>query len=214
MAIVRGVSMSRIMVKINGMEYTVKGDEKEDHIYKIASYVDKKIRAIIEINPRLDTTAAAVLTAVNTVDELFKARQALEEAQKEKEKIKRLEENLNEEISALKNEIRNLEEINNESKYELKNFGSEEELKQKVKELVDKNEELLQKDEMISRLKNSLQRHLKEDEQLKISNKELKFQNQSGKYKILDLQQKLLDSQIDVARIKKQSLETKRPPQA
>lgn len=190
--------MNRLTVKINGMEYTLKGEEKEEYLLKLASYVDKKLKSIMDINPRLDTTSAAVLTAVNTIDEVFKQRQAYEEIAKEKEEFKKSENIINEELKDLKKQLANMEQFN-------------EGLKEKLETSKDEAE-LQLKDEMIKKLKESLQRQLKEVEELRDINKEMKFQNQSAKYKILDLQQKLMDSQINVAKTKKQSFDMKTNP--
>lgn len=188
--------MNRLSVKINGMEYTLKGEEKEEYLLKLASYVDKKLKNIMDVNPRLDTTSASVLTAVNTIDEMFKQRQAYEEIAIEKEELKRNEIIFDEELKNLKKQSSIMDQFNEELKEKLKNSKNEAELK----------------DDMIKKLKDSLQKHIKEVDELKDINKEMKFQNQSAKYKILDLQQKLMDSQIDVAKTKKQSFDMKSNP--
>ena len=188
--------MNRLSVKINGMEYTLKGEEKEEYLLKLASYVDKKLKSIMDINPRLDTTSASVLTAVNTIDEMFKQIQAYEEIAIEKEELKKNEIVFNKELKDFKKRSEDMEQINEELKVELKNYKEQDELK----------------DEMIKKLKDSLQKHLKEVEDLKDVNKEMKFQNQSAKYKILDLQQKLMDSQISVAKTKKRNFDMSSNP--
>jgi len=190
--------MNRLNVIINGMEYTLKGEEKEEYLLKLASYVDRKLKSIMDINPRLDTTSAAVLTAVNTIDEIFKQRQAYEEILKEKVQYKKNEIVLAEGINNLKKQLENMELFNWELKEKLKNSKDEEQLQFK--------------DEIINKLNESLENNLKEADELRQSNKELKFENQSAKYKILDLQQKLMDSQIDVAKTKKQTYNVKSNP--
>ena len=176
--------MNRLTVKINGTEYALKGDEKEEYLLKLSSYVDKKLKSIMDVNPRLDTVSAAVLTAVNTIDEVFKQRQAFDEISKEKEE--------------LVIQLAKVSRLNEEQIEKLKNLGD--------------HGEWQIKEEIIKKLKDSLQRHIKETNELKELNKVMKFQNQSAKYKILDLEQKLMNSQIDVAKTKKQKFDMNSNP--
>ena len=181
--------MNKVFVKINGTEYTLKGEEQEEYLHKIASYVDKKLKNIIGINPRLDVTSASVLTAVNSIDEMFKYKKRFEEIELEKSEFSLVEDSLKEEIKNLKKQLENMQFFNDELKEKLKNSSKE--------------KEILEKDEELAKLKNTLHKQMEDNNARKNINKELKLQNQSAKYKIIDLQKKLIDSQIDVARTKK-----------
>ena len=64
---------TRMEVKIRGKYYTIVADEPEDYVYKICSYVDKKVSEICNMNPRLGTEMASILTAINMADELYKS---------------------------------------------------------------------------------------------------------------------------------------------
>lgn len=68
---------TRSTVEIYGEKYTIVGYENPEHIYKVASLVDKKMREIKETNQNLDTRKLAVLTALNTVNELLKCEEEL-----------------------------------------------------------------------------------------------------------------------------------------
>lgn len=68
---------SRSTVEIYGEKYTIVGYENEEHIYKVASLVDKKMREIKMKNHNLDTRKLAVLTAVNSINELLKCQEEL-----------------------------------------------------------------------------------------------------------------------------------------
>lgn len=182
--------MNKVFVRINGTEYTLKGEEKEEYLHKIASHVDKKLKSIMDINPRLDVTSASVLTAVNSIDEMLKAKMSLEELELKKHEFNVTELSIKEEVKNLKKQLENMQLFNDELKEKLKNLSKEEEVEEKNQE--------------ITKLKEALHKQLEENSNLKNSNKELKFQNQSAKYKILDLQKKLIDSQIDVAKTKKE----------
>ncbi len=93
---------NRVEVKIQGRQYTIVASEPDEYIYKIASYVDKKITEISEMNPRLSMDMASVLAAINISDEYFKSqsdednlrRQILEyvdESKRTKDQMKMLE---------------------------------------------------------------------------------------------------------------------------
>ncbi|MFA8437901.1 cell division protein ZapA [Pueribacillus sp. YX66] len=74
---------TRSTVEIYGEKYTIVGYENPEHIYKVASIVDNKMREIKEKNQNLDTRKLAVLTALNTVNELLKCEEELERLKKE-----------------------------------------------------------------------------------------------------------------------------------
>ena len=40
--------MNVITVKINGLEYNLKGEESEEYLHKVAIYADKKIKGILD----------------------------------------------------------------------------------------------------------------------------------------------------------------------
>ena len=82
--------------KIRGKYYTIVAPEPEEYIYKICSYVDKKVSEIANMNPRLGTEMSSILTAINVSDELFKT-------------IDR-EDNLRKQILEYGKELRRLEE--------------------------------------------------------------------------------------------------------
>ena len=93
---------NKVEVKIQGKQYTIVAPEADDYIYRIASYVDRKISEVSGMNARLSMDMAAVLAAINVTDELFKSsntednlrKQILEyvdEAKKHSERIKALE---------------------------------------------------------------------------------------------------------------------------
>lgn len=63
-------------VKIRGRLFTITANEPEEYIYKICAYVDKKMGEILQMNTRLGTDTAAILTAINITDEYYKAHVA------------------------------------------------------------------------------------------------------------------------------------------
>ncbi|MEA4827118.1 MAG: cell division protein ZapA [Clostridium sp.] len=188
--------MNIVTVKINGSEYNLKGDEKEEYLHKVAGYVDKKIADVLRKNNRLSISDASVLSALNIVDEKFKADDYIETLKGEVEEAKKAEKILQAQVEDLKRHIKNLEEYNAELQSKLESTKSGEYIKQVEEESKSLREEL-------DILKETSKKYLKEKSDLRAENKELKFQVQSSKYKIMDLQNRLIENQIDLVKIKK-----------
>ena len=68
---------NRVVISICGEEYTFVADEAAGYMQKVGSYVNEKMSEILE-GSKVGRTDAAVLTAVNITDELFKAQAASE----------------------------------------------------------------------------------------------------------------------------------------
>ena len=64
--------MSSIDVYILGQKYTVKGDATEEHIQKIAAFVDAKIKEVYNTAPNVAPLKASILAALNIADELYR----------------------------------------------------------------------------------------------------------------------------------------------
>ena len=71
--------MNKVMVKINGQEYSMVGKESKDYLLRVGNYVDEKMEEVTKSNTKLSTAMAAVLTSLNIADELFKISQELNE---------------------------------------------------------------------------------------------------------------------------------------
>jgi cell division protein ZapA len=66
---------NRLTVEIYGQLYRLVGKESDQHMKKVARYVDDTMKDFSTGNPRLDTTKLAVLSAVNIADEYFKLKE-------------------------------------------------------------------------------------------------------------------------------------------
>ena len=64
--------LSDVRVQIFGSEYRIASDTDPEHIRKVASYIDQKMREIASAFALRNRSTVAVLTAVNLADELFK----------------------------------------------------------------------------------------------------------------------------------------------
>ena len=188
--------MNVITVNINGMEYNLRGEENEEYLHKVARQVDKKLKKILEGNPKLSMSSAAVLTALNAVDEMLKCDFAYEEIAEKADKLLLEQKNLMDEVETLKKQIKYLEDYNTELQLKLKNMTNEDFLKEKENELGKLGSEL-------ELMQDSAKRYMEEAKTLKSENKELRFQLQSYKYKTMDLQNKLIEKGIDLAKEKK-----------
>ncbi len=73
---------TKITVEIKDKEYTIVGTESKEHVEYVASLVDEKMNEIHQANKHLDTTKLAVLTAINTMNDLVKLQQEFDELMK------------------------------------------------------------------------------------------------------------------------------------
>ncbi len=64
--------LSDVRVQIFGSEYRIDSETDPEHIRKVASYIDQKMREIASALALRTRSTVAVLTAVNLADELFK----------------------------------------------------------------------------------------------------------------------------------------------
>ncbi|MBP2032445.1 cell division protein ZapA [Clostridium algifaecis] len=181
--------MNVVTVTINGMDYNLKGEEQEEYLHKLSSYVDKKVKSILENNNKLSTSSAAILSAVNVADEMFKIKESNDKLLKEAGQFKKSEKVYNDQINSLKKQIEHMENYNQKLQEELKEF--------------DKNKYSKEKDDEIEELKEKVDDIKKLAEDRLNENKNYKFQIQSLKYKVIYFQNKLVENEINLAKEKK-----------
>ena len=68
---------NRVTVSICGEDYTLVAEEAPSYMQKVGGYVDTKLGELLEA-AKVGRSDAAVLTAVNIADELFKERETSE----------------------------------------------------------------------------------------------------------------------------------------
>lgn len=78
----------RTSVEIYGHTYQMVGTETSGHMRLVASTVDEKMREIHAMNPSLDSSRLAVLTAVNAVHDNLKLKERIEQLENELNKLK------------------------------------------------------------------------------------------------------------------------------
>ena len=69
---------NRVVISICGVEYTFVAEESASYMQKVGCYVSEKMDEVLT-SAKVGRTDAAVLTAVNIADELFKAQSAAEQ---------------------------------------------------------------------------------------------------------------------------------------
>ncbi len=82
------IKKNRTTVEIYGRQYVIVGSESPTQIKLVAAMVDEKMREISANNPFLDVSKVAVLTAVNAVNDYLKLKERLERLEKELNELK------------------------------------------------------------------------------------------------------------------------------
>ena len=79
--------MNKVTVRINGSEYPVVGEKSESYMLSIGKHVNDEMTKAITNNPKLSTSQAAVLAAINITDHLFECAEENDVLLKEKEEL-------------------------------------------------------------------------------------------------------------------------------
>ncbi len=189
--------MNKVTVRIQGIEYTLVGEESEEHIHQVGETVDDLLSGMLKSNRKLNISTAAILTACNLVDEKLKL-QAQIDAFDEKE-------------LALVREMQDIKSHTLELEAQLKDHEAAmaKSVEEESKHLMSKDEEIKKLQTEMTLMQESVREYRDDNEQLSKLNKELKFELQSYKYKVLDLQNKLFENQLIPSRDKKD--ETAKP---
>ena len=91
----RGSEMEKrsIEVEIFGNRYTLKSEFPEEHVKRVADYVDGKMREVAQGTKSVDSLHIAILTALNIAQDYLQEQGSTEELlQQIEEKADRLEE--------------------------------------------------------------------------------------------------------------------------
>ncbi len=74
-----------VEIKIFGQTYTVKTDEEEEYIRRVAQYVNEKMEEVLRKTKSVSTLNVAILTALNIADDLLREKDRREALVKEVE---------------------------------------------------------------------------------------------------------------------------------
>jgi cell division protein ZapA len=100
---------NRVTVTICGEEYTFVAEESAAYMQKVGTYVGDKMNEVLS-SAKVGRTDAAVLTAVNITDELFKAQTAAEQLRSQIKGYLDQASKAQAEVSELKREIFRLQQ--------------------------------------------------------------------------------------------------------
>ena len=95
---------NRVTMSICGEEYTFVADESASYMQKVGACVDEKMTELLS-SAKVGRTDAAVLTAANIADELFKEREAGESLRRQFKQYLDEANRARNEVSELKREI-------------------------------------------------------------------------------------------------------------
>lgn len=151
----------KVIVNINGQEFSVLGNESEEYIKSIAKIVDDNIKEIMKKNSKLSQSAAAILAAFNiadkyakTIKELKEVNESVVEPLKEFDQIKNDLDNTNNKLKLLKSECDNYKDELLQSKREIENLNKN--LRQHEQNSKNKEDELVKANKSIDDLQNKL----------------------------------------------------------
>lgn len=187
--------MNKVIVKINGSEYPMVGPKSEEHMLRVAKYVDQEIRKITTANPKLSTSSASILSAINIADVFFECCDENEELLKENEELNKKVGTGEEE---LKLEMKKLElSLQGKAK-------SEEDLKRKIDEL---NKLIEEQKSKISKLENDIQSKDKQIKEYQVEVDELKDLTKIAEEKARVAEQMSSKFQNDAYRVQLEKIE-------
>ncbi|WP_461613175.1 cell division protein ZapA [Clostridium sp. Marseille-QA1073] len=170
--------MNIITVKINGMEYNLKGEENDEYLHMVAKFVDKRIRTLMENNSKLGPGDATILAALNMGDELLKNKESYERLSENYTKATNDNKILISELEQMKKQVESLESINKELQEQVENLSDNQDLRLKEEmEKIDSEMEVMT--EVSKEIKS-------ENEKLTMLNKKLAARNRELRSDICD----------------------------
>ena len=207
--------MNTVTVKINGVEYNLKGKENEEYLLEVAKYVDGKFREISANNSKLSTTAVAVLSALNIADEYFKCELENDELNKKRTSLEERYLTLKERLREIKTEAEDFGRIKAKEVENLKSIICS--MEEKIKEvdslyntINDLQKIMEENNKSFDEEKNSLENAIEEKEEelrlLNLKNEELK-NNENILKETIDLKEKEIEdlncksSDIDIEEV-------------
>ena len=100
---------NRVTINICGEEYTFIADESATYMQKVGTYVSEKMEEVLA-SAKVGRTDAAILTAANIADELFKSQTASEQLRSQIKGYLDEASRAQSEVSELKREIFRLQQ--------------------------------------------------------------------------------------------------------
>jgi cell division protein ZapA len=116
------VELNKVTVIINGNEYILKSDYPEEHVIKLANYVDNVIKELLQNYEKLSQMQLLLLSSLNIADELFIAKEENNAIKKELLSLKAELEEKNRYIKQLEEELTKTKQQLLETEEEFRQF--------------------------------------------------------------------------------------------
>ena len=165
--------MSIITVKINGMEYNLRGEENDEYLQMIGQYVDNKINSLMFKNSKISRPDATILAAINLGDEVFKNKEAYERANENYKMIVKEQKDLISEVEGLKRDLQAAKQENEDLK---KASAEDSEIEKLGDEVTYLKEQLELMDQVVQELKKDNQKQMTFNKKLLSENNNLRYE--------------------------------------
>ncbi|HAK44026.1 MAG TPA: hypothetical protein DCM59_16720 [Clostridium sp.] len=165
--------MSIITVKINGMEYNLRGEENDEYLQMVGQYVDNKINSLMFKNSKISRPDATILAAINLGDEVFKNKEAYERANENYKMIVKEQKDLISEVEGLKRDLQAAKQENEDFKKASTEDSEIEKLEDEVTYL---KEQLELMDQVVQELKKDNQKQMTFNKKLLSENNNLRYE--------------------------------------
>ena len=116
------MELNKVTVIINGNEYILKSDYPEEHVIKLANYVDNVIKELLQNYVKLSQIQLLLLSSLNIADELFIAKEENNAIKKELLSLKAELEEKNRYIKQLEEELTKTKQQLLETEKEFRQF--------------------------------------------------------------------------------------------
>ncbi|KEZ85433.1 hypothetical protein IO99_14255 [Clostridium sulfidigenes] len=166
--------MSIITVKINGMEYNLRGEENDEYLQMVAQYVDNKINSLMFKNSKISRPDATILAAINLGDEVFKNKEAYERANENYKMIAKEQKNLISEVEGLKRDLQAAKK-ENEDLRKISTTDKDEEIGKLKDEVTYLKEQLELMDQVVQELKKDNKKQMTFNKKLLSENNNLRY---------------------------------------
>lgn len=214
--------MIKVVVKINGKDYTLMGRENEGYLKEVAEYFDGKIAEVKSKNQLLSLVDATVLAGINISDELYKVDSEITRISNEKDNLKLENEKLqntlkdyNDKIEFLNNNTTKISDgfnekllkINDEIKVKDKEKASlmldKENYQRIINSITDENNKIKQDLKQVEELSELLNKEI-----LKVKEEKRELLNKiEGNQKLFESKEKEISEVIDFKEILEKKLE-------
>lgn len=197
--------MNIITVKINGMEYNLRGEENNEYLQMVAKYVDNKINSLMSKNNKISRPDATILAAINLGDEVFKNKESFERANENHKNAVNEQKKLISELEGMKRDFAIVKEENDILKEKVKQ--SEEvvcnkEAEKQVEELTDEvaylKEELALMQQTIDEFKKNKMKYQAINKKLLGENNNLRYQQMARVRKIEELSKQVEEKNVQL----------------